>query len=106
MLGIKKPEDFGVVQEQEEKDPDTTPEVYSTTVLDMKEDVITEEFTKVKSPLTAQMLIKAATKYTVPVSYMMAIMKNDSSYGTAGLAVSTHNPGNVGNMDDGSKKDR
>jgi hypothetical protein len=36
----------------------------------------------------------------------MAIMKNDSSYGTAGLAVTTHNPGNVWNMDDGSKKDR
>jgi hypothetical protein len=36
----------------------------------------------------------------------MAIMKNDSSYGTAGKWARTHNPGNVGNTDDGSTKDR
>jgi len=35
----------------------------------------------------------------------MAIMKNDSSYGTAGVWANTHNPWNVWNTDNGSTKD-
>jgi hypothetical protein len=38
------------------------------------------------------MLVNTAKKYEIPVSYLAAIIKNDSSYGTAGKAVSTKNP--------------
>jgi hypothetical protein len=38
------------------------------------------------------MIIQSATKYTIPVSYLAAVIKNDSSYGTAGRAVRTKNP--------------
>ena len=58
------------------------------------------------APITPEMIISASTKYNVPTTYIMAIMKNDSSYGTAGKWARTHNPGNVGNTDDGSTKDR
>ena len=68
---------------------------------------ITTELNTVKNcPLTADMIIKASKEHKVSIAYIMAIMKNDSSYGTAGKAIRTHNPGNVGNMDDGSSKDR
>jgi hypothetical protein len=90
LLGVKTFADFGATV-PEKKDVVSG----STEVLDMKEEEITEELTKVKSPLTAKMVIDAATKHNVAISYIMAIMKNDSSYGTAGLAVTTHNPGNV-----------
>jgi hypothetical protein len=36
------------------------------------------------APITPEMIISASTKYNVPTTYIMAIMKNDSSYGTAG----------------------
>ncbi len=87
---------------------DNLPENFSFSwkVEDMKEQDITNELLKFKSPLTAQMVINSAKKYAVPMSYMMAMMKNDSWYGSQWLAVTTHNPGNVGNMDDGSMKDR
>lgn len=58
---------------------------------------IKTELKKYKSPLTADMVIAASKKYSVPTEYLMAFMKNDSGYGTTGLAVETHNPGNVGN---------
>jgi len=68
---------------------------------------IKTELLSVKNcPLTAEMVINASQKNNVPNSYVMAIMKNDSSYGTAGKWARTHNPGNVGNTDDGSTKDR
>ncbi|MEI6426502.1 MAG: hypothetical protein WCO66_04075 [Candidatus Absconditabacteria bacterium] len=68
---------------------------------------IKAELASVKNcPLTAEMIIKASKDYKAPIPYMMAIMKNDSTYGTAGLGAKTHNPGNVGNMDDKSQKDR
>lgn len=53
------------------------------------------------SPVTGEMIMSAALAYLVDVRLMMAIMQQDSSFGTAGLAVSTLNPGNVGNNDDG-----
>jgi hypothetical protein len=52
------------------------------------------------------MVIATSKKFKVPAEYLMAFMKNDSHYGTAWLATTTHNPGNVWNMDDGSTKDR
>jgi hypothetical protein len=54
------------------------------------------------SPVTGQMIANAATKYGVSWEAMMAIMQQDSSFGTAGKAVRTKNPGNVGNTDSGA----
>ena len=57
-------------------------------------------------PLTAEMVLSACQKYPdVPAEYVLAIMKNDSTYGTAGRGARTHNPGNVGNTDSGASKD-
>ena len=55
------------------------------------------------SPVTGQMIANAATKYGVSWEMMMAIMQQDSSFGTAGKAVRTFNPGNVGNVDSGAE---
>jgi hypothetical protein len=49
------------------------------------------------SPVTGQMIMAAAGVYKVDVRLMMAIMELDSRFGTAGVAVRTFNPGNVGN---------
>ncbi len=54
------------------------------------------------SPVSGQMIANAATKYGVSWEAMMAIMQQDSSFGTAGKAVRTKNPGNVGNTDSGA----
>jgi len=54
------------------------------------------------SPVTGEMVVSAAEAYTVDTRLMMAIMEQDSSFGTAGKAVRTLNPGNVGNDDDGN----
>lgn len=51
----------------------------------------------ISSPLTGQMIFEAADAYTVDVRLVMAIMELDSRFGTAGVAVDTFNPGNVGN---------
>jgi hypothetical protein len=54
------------------------------------------------SPLTGQMILDSAKIHDVDISLMMAIMELDSHFGTLGKAVSTKNPGNVGNDDDGN----
>lgn len=54
------------------------------------------------SPVTGQMVIGAATSYNVDARLMMAIMEQDSRFGTLGKAVATLNPGNVGNDDSGN----
>lgn len=56
------------------------------------------------SPVTGQMIANAAGKYGVSWEMMTAIMAQDSSMGTAGKAVRTKNPGNVGNTDSGGTK--
>lgn len=48
-------------------------------------------------PLTGTMIFNAAQEYNVDCRLMMAIMELDSHFGTAGIAVTTFNPGNVGN---------
>ena len=53
------------------------------------------------SPVTGEMVMSASLAYSVDTRLMMAIMQQDSSFGTAGVAVRTRNPGNVGNNDDG-----
>jgi len=57
------------------------------------------------TPLSSSMILATSKKFSVPVEYIMAFMKNDSSYGTAWLATTTHNPWNVWNMNDKSTKD-
>lgn len=54
------------------------------------------------SPVTGNMIANASAEYGVSWEMMVAIMAQDSSMGTAGKAVRTKNPGNVGNTDDGS----
>jgi hypothetical protein len=54
------------------------------------------------SPVTGQMILNAAVAEEVDARLMMAIMEQDSRFGTVGLAVSTINPGNVGNDDAGN----
>ncbi|MCX6791054.1 MAG: glucosaminidase domain-containing protein [Candidatus Gribaldobacteria bacterium] len=49
------------------------------------------------SPLKGQMVFSAMQKYNVDTRLAMAIMELESRFGTAGVAVDTLNPGNVGN---------
>ncbi len=58
----------------------------------------------VSSPVTGEMVMSAASAYSVDARLMMAIMEQDSSFGTAGKAVRTLNPGNVGNDDSGNTR--
>ncbi len=67
---------------------------------------IQAELDKVRGvPFDAEMVNNSAQKYNIPVSFLLAFMRNDSSYGTDGRrAIDNHNPGNVGNTDDGKNK--
>jgi hypothetical protein len=56
------------------------------------------------SPVTGEMIMNATEAYDVDTRLMMAIMEQDSRFGTVGVAVRTLNPGNVGNTDDGSTR--
>ena len=53
------------------------------------------------SPITGEMVMKYAKKYEVSPRLLMAMMQQDSSFGTTGKAARTQNPGNVGNDDTG-----
>jgi len=55
------------------------------------------------SPVTGEMISKAAEQHGVSWEIMMAIMEQDSSFGTAGKGARTFNPGNVGNTDTGAE---
>lgn len=48
-----------------------------------------------KSPITGDMVFESALEYKVDPRLMLAIMRKDSNFATAGLAVNSHNPGNV-----------
>ncbi|PCI29857.1 hypothetical protein COB55_01410 [Candidatus Wolfebacteria bacterium] len=54
------------------------------------------------SPVTGAMVMSGAAAYDIDIRLLMAMMQQDSSFGTAGLAVRTLNPGNVGNDDGGN----
>lgn len=56
------------------------------------------------SPITGEMVWRASKKHSVDVRLMLALMENDSHFGTEGKAVRTRNPGNVGNDDTGALK--
>lgn len=49
------------------------------------------------SPLTGEMVMASAQMYAIDIRLMIALIELDSRFGTVGLAVSTLNPGNVGN---------
>ena len=49
------------------------------------------------SPVTAMMVVAAVQQYGVDQNLLLAIMQNDSSFGTLGVGARTNNPGNVGN---------
>jgi len=49
------------------------------------------------SPVTGEMVLLASNQYSVDVPLLLAIMQNDSAFGTAGVGARTNNPGNVGN---------
>lgn len=54
------------------------------------------------SPVTGNMIISSAGKFNVNIPLLLAIMQNDSMFGTLGVGARTFNPGNVGNT--GSKE--
>jgi hypothetical protein len=56
------------------------------------------------SSVTGEMVMSAASAYSVDARLMMAIMEQDSRFGTVGVAVRTLNPGNVGNDDSGNTR--
>lgn len=58
----------------------------------------------IASPVTGAMIYNYALKYNVDARLMMAIMELDSRFGTAGVAVNTLNPGNIGNNDAGETR--
>jgi hypothetical protein len=49
------------------------------------------------SPVTGDMVLSSAIQYSVDVPLLIAIMQNDSQFGTVGVGARTNNPGNVGN---------
>lgn len=55
------------------------------------------QYTSPGSPISAQMVQNAASLYAVDLLLMLAIMQNDSNFGTLGVGARTNNPGNVGN---------
>lgn len=57
------------------------------------------------SPVRGGMVERASIEYGVDMKLMLALMQNDSAFGTAGLGARTHNPGNIANRDDGHTHD-
>lgn len=49
------------------------------------------------SPVTGSMILAAGELYLVDLPLLIAIMQNDSNFGTLGIGARTNNPGNVGN---------
>ena len=54
------------------------------------------------SPVNGQDVADAAAELNVSIPMLLAIMQQDSTFGTKGKAVRTLNPGNVGNTDSGA----
>jgi len=51
------------------------------------------------SPVTGQMILSASEQFGVSSETMMAIMQQDSNFGTLGAGARSFNPGNVGNTE-------
>lgn len=54
------------------------------------------------SPITGSQIMAAANQTGVSPGMILAIIQQDSTFGTAGKAIRTKNPGNVGNTDSGA----
>jgi hypothetical protein len=50
-----------------------------------------------ESPVTGDMVLNAVATYPVDIPLLIAIIQNDSCFGTLGIGARTNNPGNVGN---------
>jgi hypothetical protein len=57
-----------------------------------------------KIKVTGDMIYNAAKEYGVSMKLMIALMQNDSMFGTTGLGKKTNNPGNIANDDSGHKQ--
>jgi hypothetical protein len=55
------------------------------------------------SPVTGDMVLAAVNRYDIDQPLLLAIMQNDSSFGTKGIGANTFNPGNVGNTGTATK---
>jgi hypothetical protein len=53
------------------------------------------------SPVTVKMVLDSSSKYDVDAKMVMAIMQEDSQFGTVGVGARTNNPGNIANYDNG-----
>lgn len=49
------------------------------------------------SPVMGDMVQAAALQHSIDIPLLVAIMQNDSMFGTLGIGASTYNPGNIGN---------
>jgi len=49
------------------------------------------------SPVTIKMVVDSSKKYAVDPKMILAIMQEDSQFGTVGVGARTNNPGNVSN---------
>jgi hypothetical protein len=61
-----------------------------------------------QTPLTGQMFIDAKNKYAIGemgLFVLMALIQNDTMYGTKGIGAKLHNPGNIGNDDEGNTRE-
>jgi|GEM_PF-1584069 len=56
------------------------------------------------SPITGEMVFKAAEKHGIDPELLIAIMQQDSTMGTKGKGARTNNPGNIGNDDSGNTR--
>jgi hypothetical protein len=56
------------------------------------------------TPLTGDMVLSSAQKFSIDAKLLVAMMQTDSSLGTLGRGAGTFNPGNVGNDDAGHIK--
>jgi len=65
---------------------------------------VKEELEAANSPLEPERVLNSAQEYWVPVSYLMAVMFNDSWYWTKWAAVRTKNPWNVWNTDSWARR--
>ena len=69
-----------------------------------QKNIIKWELESVNSPITIDNIIQSSTNYNIPIEYIMAIIKNDSTYWTEWKWAKSVNPWNVGNMDDNSTR--
>lgn len=55
------------------------------------------------SPVTGDMVYAAVNQYSIDLPLLLAIMQNDSAFGTKGVGATTNNPGNIGNTGSATK---